>query len=101
MGQPTVAVLESGAQPVASRRPSEEEVNDRLKTLSKQIGHGRRLRPGRSHVALLIAVIVGFWVVLSFGRTITQLNAATDRQAALDVRDGRADGPAGRRAPRA
>jgi len=83
MGQPAVAVLESGAQPVASRRPSEEEVNDRLKILSKQIGYGRRLRPDRSHAALLIAVVVGFWVVLSFGRTITQLNAATDRQAAL------------------
>ena len=33
--------------------------------------------------ALIIAVVVGFWVVLSFGRTITQLNAATDRQASL------------------
>jgi hypothetical protein len=83
MGRTAVAVLESGAQPVATRREPEHEVNDRLATLSKQIGYGRRLRPGRSHVALVIAVVVGFWVVLSFGRTITQLNAATDRQASL------------------
>ena len=83
MGRSAVAVLESGAQPAVSRRPSEQEVDDRLSTLGKQIGYGRRLRPGRSHVALVIAVVVGFWVVLSFGRTITQLNAATDRQAGL------------------
>jgi len=58
-------------------------VEAQLATLKKQIGYGRKYRPGRSHVALIILIVVASWVVLSFGRTITQLNAATDRQAAL------------------
>jgi cell division protein FtsB len=58
-------------------------VEAQLTSLRSQLGYGRRFRPGRSHIALIILIVVGSWVVLSFGRTITQLNAATERQAAL------------------
>lgn len=43
----------------------------------------RRFRLTRGHVVAVVLVIVGLWVVLSFGRTITQLNAATDREQRL------------------
>ena len=43
----------------------------------------RRLRPTRVYVAVVIAVIVAFWVVLAFGRTMAQLNEATIRAAAV------------------
>lgn len=43
----------------------------------------RRLRPTRVHVAFVIAVVVAFWVVLAFSRTMAQLNEATERAAAV------------------
>jgi cell division protein FtsB len=43
----------------------------------------RRLRPTRVHVAVVIAVIVGFYVLLAFSRTMAQLNEATQRAAAV------------------
>jgi hypothetical protein len=43
----------------------------------------RRFRLTRGHLIVGVLVIVGFWVVLSFGRTITQLNTATDREQQL------------------
>ena len=43
----------------------------------------RRFRLTRAHLVALVIVIVGLWVVLSFGRTITALNSATDREQQL------------------
>jgi hypothetical protein len=43
----------------------------------------RRFRLTRAHAVALVIVIVGLWVVLSFGRTITALNSATDREQQL------------------
>jgi len=84
MGRTAVATLPSRALPADGPRTSPDPaVEAQLATLKKQIGYGRKYRPGRSHVALIILIVVASWVVLSFGRTITQLNAATDRQAAL------------------
>lgn len=45
--------------------------------------NARRLRPTRVHVAFLIAVVVAFWVVLAFSRTMAQLNEATERAASV------------------
>jgi hypothetical protein len=42
-----------------------------------------RFRLTRVHIAALAIVVVGLWVVLSFGRTITALNSATDREQQL------------------
>ncbi len=83
MGREAVAVLPSRALPVAVRRGQEPQADAQLTSLRKQLGYGRRLRPRRSHFALIALVIVAFWVVLSFGRTITQLNAANDRRTGL------------------
>jgi hypothetical protein len=77
-------MLPSRALPADGPRTSPDPaVEAQLATLKKQIGYGRKYRPGRSHVALIVLIVVASWVVLSFGRTITSLNAATDRQAAL------------------
>jgi len=43
--------------------------------------NARRVRPSRVHVALVIGVFIGFWVVLAFGRTMGQLSEATQRAA--------------------
>jgi hypothetical protein len=84
MGRTAVAMLPSRALPADGPRTSPDPaVEAQLATLKKQIGYGRKYRPGRSHVALIVLIVVASWVVLSFGRTITSLNAATDRQAAL------------------
>ena len=34
-------------------------------------------------MVLLVVVVISAWVVVGFGRTITSMNAAVDRQAAL------------------
>jgi cell division protein FtsB len=84
MGRIAVATLPSRALPGDGPRSSPDPaVEAQLATLKKQIGYGRKYRPGRSHVALIVLIVVASWVVLSFGRTITSLNAATDRQATL------------------
>ena len=54
-----------------------------LSSLRKQLGYNRKFRPGRNHIVLLAIIVIGAWVVVGFGRTITSMNAAVDRQAAL------------------
>jgi cell division protein FtsB len=44
---------------------------------------GLRWRPNRGHFALLVLVLVAAWFVVGFARTMTQLNSATERQAAV------------------
>src|SRR5687768_16836973 len=43
----------------------------------------RRFKLTRAHLVTVVIVIVALWVVLSFGRTITTLNSATDREQRL------------------
>jgi hypothetical protein len=43
----------------------------------------RRFRLTRAHLVVAVIVLVGLWVVLSFGRTITALNSASDREQEL------------------
>ena len=83
MPRPAVAVA-SAAEPVARARSAPDtELNQQLTTLGRQIGYGRGLRPGRAQLLLLGLVILGFWLVLVFGRAIGQLNDATAREAAV------------------
>jgi hypothetical protein len=50
---------------------------------AQQPGGFRRFRLTRAHVVALVILVVGLWVVLSFGRTITALNSATGREQEL------------------
>ena len=83
MGRSAVAVVDSRALSPATGGASDVDAGNQLSSLRRQLGYGRRLRPGRNHLALLVIVVVGAWVIVGFGRTITSMNAATDRQAAL------------------
>jgi cell division protein FtsB len=44
---------------------------------------GRRLRPSRLQLGLLVGVLVAVWFVLAFARTMSQLNEATARTDAV------------------
>lgn len=46
-------------------------------------GRTRRLRPGRAYVVFAAVLIVSVWLVLVFGRALTDLNVATERAAAV------------------
>lgn len=81
-----MASAPSRALPLPAHRTAGIEPDAiQLRSLRKQLGYGRRLRPNRSYVALLAVILVGCWVVLGFAETITQLNAATDRQTELSA----------------
>lgn len=43
----------------------------------------RRFKLTRAHLVAVVITVVALWVVLSFGRTITALNSATDREQQL------------------
>lgn len=78
MPQSAVAVaLTSEVRPAVPAGRSES-----LAALGRQVGYGRRLRPRRSHLGALIIVVIAIWLVLVFGRTLSQQNAANERQAA-------------------
>lgn len=83
MGTPAVAIAASRALPAPAQRRPDPQIEAQLATLQKQRGYGRRFRPGRRHLGIIVLLIVASWAVLSFGRTITQLNSASDRHAAL------------------
>jgi len=82
-----IAVAAAGSSGVASRPQNEAEphVSETLKSLGKQLGYGRgrHLRPRRSQLATIVGVVVAAWIVLAFGRTLTTLNAATERQSQM------------------
>lgn len=63
----------------------DSELSGRLDSLGRQIGYGRGLRPGRAQLLVLAIVIVAFWLVLTFGRALGQLNDATQRQQTADA----------------
>jgi hypothetical protein len=48
-------------------------------------GRGRSLRPARSHLLVIGLVVLAIWLVLVFGRALTELNAATERAAAISA----------------
>lgn len=83
MPKAAVAVASAG-QPVArARNVPDTELSNQLTTLRRQIGPGRRLRPGRAQILLVGLIVAGFWLVLVYGRALSQLNEATARQAAI------------------
>ncbi len=43
----------------------------------------RRLRPTRLGIGVVVAIVVALWFVIAFARTMTQLNDATTRTAAV------------------
>lgn len=49
--------------------------------------YGRRLRPGRSQIALVAVVVVGIWIVAAFAGAINQLSlvAATHTDLAAEA----------------
>ncbi|CAN5808776.1 hypothetical protein BH24CHL6_BH24CHL6_01420 [soil metagenome] len=57
----------AGSQPAAPRR----------------VGRGRSLRPARSYLLVFGLVMLALWLVLVFGRALTELNEATERAAAV------------------
>jgi len=83
MPRAAVAVADSSKPSQRGRPTPDIGLQDQLSSLGRQMGHGRRLRPGRSQFALIGLLILGVWLFLVFGRALTQLNAADDRQAAL------------------
>ncbi len=83
MGRSAVAALTSRTLNPPARSSPDTDAGAQLSSLRKQLGYGRRFRPGRNHLALLAIIVIGAWVVVGFGRTITSMNAAMDRQAAL------------------
>jgi hypothetical protein len=83
MARTAVAVLPSRALPVPAQRRPSPEAEAQLTTVGRQLGYGRRFRPGRSHIGLIVLLVIASWVALGFARTMTQLNAATERQAVL------------------
>ncbi len=83
MGRAAVTV--ATVSDLSARAPGapDTELERQLSSLGRQIGYGRRFRPGRPHLLLIGLAIVGLWLVLVFGRALTSLNEATARQAIL------------------
>ena len=44
---------------------------------------GRRLRPSRLQLGVVVGIVVALWFVLAFARTMSQLNEATTRTAGV------------------
>jgi hypothetical protein len=69
--------------PSDSLRDGTERVTDSAAPSRRRVSRARRLRPSRPYVLLPLALLVSIWLVLVFGRTLTDLNAATERAAAV------------------
>ncbi len=85
MAGSAVTVVGSREVSVPARHQPQPELQQQMSSLRAQLGYGRRLRPGRSQLGLIILVVVAFWVLIGFGRTLTQLNTATNREAVLSA----------------
>jgi hypothetical protein len=83
MASTAVGSVPSRGLPLPAHPGADSEPELQLRSLSRQMRYGRKLRPNRTGLVLLGVVVVGIWVVLGFANTITQLNAASDRQAVL------------------
>lgn len=54
--------------------------------VGRTAGSGRRTRrlgPGRPYVLIVVGVVLAIWLVLVFGRALSQLNEANERAAAV------------------
>src|SRR5687767_15251324 len=80
MPKPAVAVASSAGASGRVESGPDTELSGRLDSLGRQIGYGRGLRPGRAQLLAVAILIVAFWLVVTFGRALGQLNDATQRQ---------------------
>lgn len=83
MHRAAVAGATSDALSARPAPPPDSELERRLSSLGRQIGHGRRRRPGRAHLLLIVLLVIGLWLVLVFGRALSEVNEATARQATV------------------
>ena len=99
MPRAAVAVASAGEPDSRARTTPDTELSQQLETLGRQIGHGRGMRPSRTQLVAVALVVVGFWLVITFGRALGQLNDATQRQAeaAAEAQTLQAQLDAGRR----
>jgi hypothetical protein len=58
---------------------------EQLSSLGEQLGYGRRLRPGRAQVGLILLAVLGIWVVFVFASVLGQLNEAATREQAISA----------------
>lgn len=80
MPKPAVAVASTTGASERVQSGPDTDLNARLTTLGRQIGYGRGLRPGRAQLLAIGILVVAFWLVVTFGRALGQLNDATQRQ---------------------
>ena len=75
------------------------ELGSRLDSLGRQIGYGRGLRPRRAQILAVLMVVLALWLLFTFGKALSQLNDATQREAAAaaETRTLQAQLAAGRR----
>lgn len=69
----------SEARPAASTSPASPV--ERL----RRPGGGRSLRPARNYLLIIGLALLAVWLVLVFGRALTQLNEASERAAAVSA----------------
>lgn len=82
MTRPAVGVATSVESALSARDKAGPKLPQPLANLSRQLGYGRRFRPRRTQLAVLVAVVVGIWLVYVFGSSLSQLNQAKDRESA-------------------
>ena len=70
-------------RPAVALAAPDSELNAQLDQLRRQIGYGRGFRPSRSQVLAVVLLIMGVWLLLTFGRSLAQLNDAAQHQAAM------------------
>ncbi|HYI21779.1 MAG TPA: hypothetical protein VEX62_04000 [Candidatus Limnocylindrales bacterium] len=83
MPRPAVALAAAGEASAAAPSTKRTDLDEQLSTLGKQIGYGRKFRPKRSQFVLIALAVLGFWLVIVFGRALTELNEVTARQAVV------------------
>jgi len=81
MPRAEVALAAAGEAPAVARTTKRTDLDGQLSTLGNQIGYGRKFRPKRSQFVLIALAVLGFWLVIVFGRALTELNEVTARQA--------------------
>ena len=85
MAGSAVTVAPSREVSLPARRQPQPELQQQISSLRVQLGYGRRLRPGRAQLGLIVLLVIASWVLIGFARTLTQLNTATDREAILSA----------------
>ena len=82
MPKPAVAVASAGNASERPRNGPDTELSAQLTTLGRQIGNGRGLQSRRAQILAVVLMVLAFWLLITFGRALGQLNDATQRQAA-------------------